>query len=277
MNRTLTAATAAALLALAGCASGGGTSSDSMGAPDTAYTGGKSTVMGDAAIPQAGTTTVTSVIRTGDMSLNTPDVSGTYEKVKAAVLAAGGRIETSSYYAGSDGSAPSGQVVARIPEAKLDAAIASISTLGERTSLNLSSTDVTLQRADLEARVKALTASRDRLRDLMAKARTVTELLAAEQELTSRQAELDGLTSQLDYLKGQVAESTLSIFVTTDRTGITAGLRSWGELMRQGIHGFLSSLQSAVTWVFVAVPWLAVIAGLVGAAVGLRRLVRRRR
>ena len=75
-------------------------------------------------------------------------------------------------------------------------------------------------------------------------------------------AELDGLTSQLAYLKSQVAESTLSIYVSTDRTGITAGLRSWGELMRQGLHGFLSSVQSAITWLFIALPWLAMMTAL---------------
>ena len=111
----------------------------------------------------------------------------------------------------------------------------------------------------------------------MAKAKTVADLLAAEQELTARQAELDGLTSQLAYLKSQVAESTLSIYVSTDRTGITAGLRSWGELMRQGLHGFLSSVQSAITWLFIALPWLAMMTALAAGFVAARNALRRRR
>ena len=278
MKPTTTLATFAtvAALALAGCSAGtssqnggmdGGTSAGS-----AAYDSSKSQ---QSTVDTA--TTPTSVIRTGDMSLNTQDVSGTYDKVKAAVIAAGGRIESSTYYAGGDGQSPSGQVIARIPETKLDAAIAAISELGQRTALNLNSTDVTLQRADLEARVTALTASRNRLRDLMAKAKTVADLLAAEQELTARQAELDGLTSQLAYLKSQVAESTLSIYVSTDRTGITAGLRSWGELMRQGLHGFLSSVQSAITWLFIALPWLAMMTALAAGFVAARNALRRRR
>ena len=97
MKPTTTLATIAtvAALALAGCSAGtssqnggmdGGTSAGS-----AAYDSSKSQ---QSTVDTA--TTPTSVIRTGDMSLNTQDVSGTYDKVKAAVIAAGGRIESSS-------------------------------------------------------------------------------------------------------------------------------------------------------------------------------------
>ena len=193
MKPTTTLATIAtvAALALAGCSAGtssqnggmdGGTSAGS-----AAYDSSKSQ---QSTVDTA--TTPTSVIRTGDMSLNTQDVSGTYDKVKAAVIAAGGRIESSSFYAGGSGTQPSAQVVARIPEAKLDATIDTLSALAKRTALNLSSSDVTLQRVDLEAKVKALTAARDRLQQLVSQATKVGDLIEAENALAQRQAERAG-------------------------------------------------------------------------------------
>lgn len=271
VNRRLIAVASVALV-LAGCARSGSSAGSSSGY-DTVQVGPGVAVDGGKSSTETGTasSTTPSVIRTGDMTLNTADVSGTYDKVKSAVLAAGGRIESASYYAGGNGTQPSGQVIARIPESKLDAAITQISTLGQRTALNVTSTDVTMQRKDLEAQLTALTASRDRLQALMAKAANLSDLLAAEKELTTRQAELDSLTSQLAYLKGQVDESTLSITVTTDRTGITAGLRSWGELFRQGLHAFLSSLQAVVVWTVTVLPWAALLGVIATMIAALRR------
>ena len=199
----------------------------------------------------------TSIIRSGDMSLDTRDVQGVFEKVKTAVTAAGGRIESSSYNAGSQYSQASAQVIARIPEKSLDSTVTAVSALAKRTSLNLNSSDVTLQKVDLEARVKALTAARDRLRTLVAQATKVSDLIAAEEALTSRQAELDSLQGQLDYLNSQVSESTLSIYISDQSTGVTSGLRGWSETFRQMIHGFLGAVQSVIVFAGVALPWLA--------------------
>ena len=197
------------------------------------------------------------------MTLETTDVAGVFDQVKQAVVAAGGRIESSSFYAGGSGTQPSAQVVARIPEAKLDATIDTLSALAKRTALNLSSSDVTLQRVDLEAKVKALTAARDRLQQLVSQATKVGDLIEAENALAQRQAELDSYTGQLDYLKSQAAESTLSIMVTNNETPVTSGLRGWGETFRQAVRGFLGAIQSVIVFVGTALPWAAGVAVLV--------------
>jgi hypothetical protein len=214
------------------------------------------------------------------MTLETSDVSTVFDKVKQAVLDAGGRIETSSYFAGDRYSTPSGQVTARIPEAKLDAAIEALSAISKRTALNLSSSDVTLQRVDLEAKVKALTAARDRLQQLVSKATTISDLIEAENALAQRQAELDSYQGQLDYLKSQSAESTLTIAIVSSATPVTSGLRGWGETFRESLRNFLGAIQSVIVFVGGALPWaagIAVLAWLVKASVNVVRRIRRRR
>ena len=271
------AALAAAVLLLTGCgvSTGGGSSAYTDSgvpgiAPDIAVDGGKDMVAVDQGDATASTATTPTVIRTGDMTLETTDVAGVFDQVKQAVVAAGGRIESSSFYAGGSGTQPSAQVVARIPEAKLDATIDTLSALAKRTALNLSSSDVTLQRVDLEAKVKALTAARDRLQQLVSQATKVGDLIEAENALAQRQAELDSYTGQLDYLKSQAAESTLSIMVTNNETPVTSGLRGWGETLRQAVRGFLGAIQSVIVFVGTALPWavgLALLAWLVRVSV----------
>lgn len=280
-------AAAAAALLLAGCGvtsngNGGMTSSyydqgAPAVAPDVAVDGGK---IASGGVMVEGTATTPTVIRTGDMTLETTDVAGVFDRVKQAVLAAGGRIESSGYYGGGSGSPASGQVVARIPEPKLDGAIDAISALATRTALNVSTSDVTLQRVDLEAKVKALTAARDRLQDLVSKATKVSDLIEAENALAQRQAELDSYTGQLDYLKSQAAESTLSISIASSQTPVTSGLRGWGETFRESVRNFLGAIQSVIVFVGTALPWafgILLLVGLVRLVIrGVARLRARR-
>src|SRR5699024_10432345 len=105
----------------------------------------------------------------------------------------------------------------RIPADELSQSITRIEELGEATEISLSSDDVTLRGRDLDARISALEASTERLIGLMAEAETSEALIAAEDALSERQAELEALRSERSYLSDQVAMSTLSISVSTER------------------------------------------------------------
>ena len=62
----------------------------------------------------------------------------------------------------------------------------------------------------------ALTASVDRLQQLLATATSISDLIAIESELTTRQAELDSLTQQRDWIVDQVDYSTLTLDLVTE-------------------------------------------------------------
>lgn len=199
------------------------------------------------------------IIRNGNMTLEVKDVSTTVAEVTSLINSSSGRIESSSLNAEFENSGASAYIVARIPEVKLDEAIAAISELGERTSLNVSTTDVTLQVIDLTARIDALVISRDRLLDLMAQATTTADLLAAEQALSQRQSELDAYQAQLDYLNSQVTQSTLNIAIVSNSTSITSGLAGIGATLNQALRNFLQGFESVILFIGSAIPWLLVL------------------
>jgi len=201
-----------------------------------------------------------SIIRNGDMALEVKDVSTTVDEVRSLITSSSGRIESSSLSAEFENSGASAYIVARVPEAKLDEVIAAVSELGQRTSLNISTTDVTLQVIDLTARIDALVVSRDRLSDLMAQATTTADLLAAEQALAQRQSELDAYQAQLDYLNSQVKESTLTIAILSNSTSITSGLSGIGETLNQALRNFLQGFESVILFIGSAIPWILVLA-----------------
>lgn len=217
------------------------------------------------------------IIRNGNMTLEVKDVSTTVAEVTSLINSSSGRIESSSLNAEFENSGASAYIVARIPEAKLDEAIAAISELGERTSLNISTTDVTLQVIDLTARINALVISRDRLLDLMAQATTTADLLAAEQALSQRQSELDAYQAQLDYLNSQVTQSTLNIAIVSNSTSITSGLAGIGATLNQALRNFLQGFESVILFIGSAIPWLLVLSIFYITSKAVSRSVQKRR
>ena len=199
------------------------------------------------------------VIRTADLSISTNEVETTVSSVEEIIKSSSGRVETSSFYQDSNGFNGSAFISARIPEAKLDELISKVSELGKQISLNINSTDVTLQTIDIKAKIAALTESRDRLQSLLDEATSVSDLIAAEDALSARQSELESYQDQLDYLSGQVAESTLSIQILDDATSLTSGLQGFKATMIKAAQNFLQAFEKAFVFVITAIPWLLII------------------
>lgn len=271
-RRPAIAAAAAALLALllAGCTVG----ADQSGAPmvDTPaeqVAPEPGTVEGEAA--SGGTADSQqfadrSVITTGRVSIT---VDEPVESAQAAVdlaEARGGRVDSRTETPGTDSQPPSASLTLRIPSDELDAFMAELRGIGTVNSVSMNASDVTQQRQDLDGRIDALTASVDRLQQLLGEATTIADLIAIESELTTRQAELDSLTQQRDWLVDQVDYSTVTVDLVTEAvapdpqpddfwSGVIAG---WNALL-----GFATSLGVVVG---VLLPWLLA-ALLVGAIV----------
>ena len=207
-----------------------------------------------------------SVITTGWVSITVDDpVDGAQQAVDLAE-ARGGRVDSRSETPGTDAQPPSASLTLRIPSDDLDPFLAELRELGTVNSVSMNASDVTQQRNDLEGRIDALTASTDRLQQLLSEATTIADLIAIESELTTRQAELDSLTQQRDALVDQVDYSTITVDLVTEAvapdpqpddfwSGLAAG---WNALI-----GFATWLGIAVG---VLLPW-ALAALVVGAIV----------
>lgn len=99
----------------------------------------------------------------------------------------------------------------RVPPAQLDALMDSTAALGKVGERVVSAEDVTEQIIDVEGRLAALRASRDRLRYLMEQATSVGDVVTVERELARVQAELESLEGRLNALRGQVTLSELAV------------------------------------------------------------------
>lgn len=203
------------------------------------------------------------IIRTGNATIRVDSVDSSLTSIIALTSDYEGVVQS------QDRSDAEGvdyaNVTIRIPADRFDEFVAQLAEIGEVEYLNINAMDVTTQVRDIDARVAALQTSIERLKDLQSQAGTVTDLVAIESELTTRQAELDSLLSQQSYLKDQVAMSTLSVnIVPSSETALSlpdiSGAFTSGV---QGLLNFVGFLVSAAVFLLpIALVTLLIVAAI---------------
>jgi hypothetical protein len=220
------------------------------------------------------------IISTGTVSLESEDVAGARFDVQKIVDAQGGSISQQETTTGDDGDLETARIVLRIPSESFADAFAALEDVATLTGSTTGSEDVTTEVIDVEARIRAQEKSVARIETLLAEADSIRQIMAVESELSRRQAELDSLTSQQEWLRDQTSLATLTVHVeradgtdeddTGDAGGFLSGLQGgWGALV--------TGLSVALTGLGYALPWLLALA-VVGAPLWLwLRSGRRRR
>jgi hypothetical protein len=165
-------------------------------------------------------------------------------------------------------------LVLRVPADKFTAALNELSRqLGDEEARSIQTEDVTEAMIDLDTRLATQRASVERVRALLARARTIGEVVSIEGELTRREADLASLEQRKERLADQVALSTITVNLRgpeapgeqpKDERGFIAGLKA-------GWNGFLASVQVVLTVAGWLLPWLIAVGLPVWFAVWLLR------
>ncbi|MDX2026790.1 DUF4349 domain-containing protein [Microcella sp.] len=279
-------ALALAALLLSGCAAAGTqeSASDSggmpgLGAPEAPAVGEADGGSGGNLASQVSDDN-RAVITVGTLYLTVEAPSEAASDAVAIVEAAGGRVDGRQEFAprtfGDATDAGGAELVLRIPADRLTATLEKLKALGELEELQLSSTDVTREVQDIDARATALRSSITRLLALQDAAVTVDDLIDLESAISQRQAELESLESQQRYYADQVGLSTLTLTLGSEEvapvdepdTFLTGLLAGWQALVTFG--------SALLVIVGVLLPWLAAL-GLIGVIVLVivRAIVRR--
>ncbi|HWO60702.1 MAG TPA: DUF4349 domain-containing protein [Umezawaea sp.] len=276
MSRRVLAVAALALVALAGCSaqdSSAGGSAEMASAPAQGVAPG--VAKDSAGTANAEATQPDSVaqnrqlVRTAQVDLRGDDVNGALVKVKDLVAREGG-------FVGQENSTSTmGSVTLRVPVDRMDAVLKSLGEVEGTTVVRreTKSEDVTEQVVDVESRLATQRASVDRVRALLERAGTTTEIVQIEGELTKRQSELESLQRRYDSLKGQVAQSTITVSIRQgaapaapeEKLGFLGALES-------GWHALLEAFRVVLVVIGAVLPFAIVLV-----PVGVLWVLRRRR
>ncbi|ACZ30074.1 conserved hypothetical protein [Xylanimonas cellulosilytica DSM 15894] len=201
------------------------------------------------------------VITTGTATLVTEDPADAAARIATLTEQAGGRVERRQESRGSDTEPASARLTLRLPADRVNSTLEALRSLGDVADVSLTKEDVTATGRDLDARIAALETSTARLTELMAQAGDTEDLLRVEQELASRQGDLDALKAQRADLSDRVAMSTLEVWVTADEAAVAA-LAPPATGFRGGLEAGWDALaafgRAAAVTVGAVLPWLAV-------------------
>lgn len=147
------------------------------------------------------------LIWTGDLRVDVDVISNAVLRASHLVEQARGYIQAQNV---DDDNA---HLTVRVPAEALSPTISALGALGSTTVVRVSSSDITEEYADTEARMKTSRALRDRLQGLLDRATNVTEVLSVERELARVQAEIEAAEARIRAMAGQVNLATLEVYL----------------------------------------------------------------
>jgi hypothetical protein len=139
-----------------------------------------------------------------------------------------------------------------VPPDDLHSVLTQLSKLGRETSRSGSARDVTTQVADVNSRAASAQQAIIRLRTLYTRASKVRDVIAIEDELNTRESDLESLQAQQRALTGETSMATITLQLTTARKPAhhPAGTHHSGFL--GGLDRGWDAFHSAAGWLATA-------------------------
>ncbi|MFD3739547.1 DUF4349 domain-containing protein [Streptomyces sp. NPDC058629] len=153
------------------------------------------------------------VIRTAELLVEVKSAPKAAAAARSAVEASGGLVASENTER-IDDRHESSNLVLRVPQDSYQEVLRKLTGSGKLLSRSSNAKDVTDQVVDVESRIATQRASVKRVRELMDKAEKITDVVALEGELSSRQADLESLLAQQSSLKDRTSLATITLELT---------------------------------------------------------------
>ncbi|MFJ6609275.1 DUF4349 domain-containing protein [Streptomyces sp. NPDC091289] len=296
MRAVLVAGALGLLLAVGGCAAGdasdsGAKAADGKAAPREGFTNedgpaassaekqpdGKAA--GNKAAPKPGAAG-THVIRTATLSVEVKSVPKSVAAARATAEGAGGLVATENTER-LDDTYETSHLVLRVPQDRFQEVLRELSGSGKLLSRTSNAKDVTDQVVDVDSRIATQRASVARVRELMDKAERISDVVALEGELSSRQSDLESLLAQQASLKDRTSLATITLDLTPPDAPGDDGEKEDDPGFLDALGGGWDAFVTVLRWIAVAFgaafPFLVtgVLALLVWRVLHARRAARR--
>ena len=261
---------------LAGCSSSADSAASAVAGPaEDAANGGD--VSEDGSVANDAPPANRSMIITGSMYMTVEKPLDAADKAATIVKNAGGRVDGTEETAPDESTGGSATLTLRIPASQLDSVVKELRALGTVDQFSTTASDVTNKVTDLDAHISTLRASTTRIEGLIADAKDISDIIKLEDELASRQAELESLEAEQRGLNDQVSLSTIELSLTT--VPVVAAEEppaNFFDGLAAGWHAFTAFVSVALVVFGALLPWLVVLAVIGVVVIGIVRWRRSR-
>jgi hypothetical protein len=215
------------------------------------------------------------VIRTGQAFVEVQKLDAAILRIRQLAMQVGGYVANSSLSGGKD-QIRQATLEIKIPSAKYDEAVSSLSAIGKVETVNSSAQDVGEEYVDISARVTNAKRLEERLINLLAnRTGKLDEVLRVERELARVREEIERYEGRLRYLSSRAAMSTLRVTVHEPAPilGNEPGENPIGADVRLAWENFVGLLAALIASLGILIP-LGLLG--VGGWIGYRRWMKSR-
>lgn len=227
---------------------------------------------------------VRKIVYTADMTVTADDPAAALQTLIDKAESLGGYV-SGSYSTTDDFGTNYAYATLKVPADQLETLITAAKALGKVNDYRLSSDDISLSYYDMQARLDNAKAEEQQLLEILAQCKTVEDILAVRQSLTSVRSDIESYTAQINLWDNLVSYATLN--VTVNRTPKTAVegenelLQMWkaSDVWTRMSRGFQNSARFVVNaigaiGIFLAVA--AIPAGVLFLLIGLPIIVHKK-
>lgn len=213
------------------------------------------------------------VVYRGSISVRVSDIGRAADRAEALATGADGVVGAEQ--TATDPRRPrygEATLTLRVPPAAFGATLDALGRLGKELDRQRSAEDVTSQVIDVDSRVRTQQRSVERMRVLLAQAKTIGEVVQVESELSRREADLESLEAQLKGLQDVTDLATIEVSLSSPRPGVPPEPKDENLGFLAGLTGgwdaFVAIVAVALTVLGALVPF-----ALAGALVGVPLLL----
>jgi len=196
------------------------------------------------------------MIYTARLSLKVANVDSAIDSINSIAQDLGGDVAGIS--TSREGGRKAGVITVRVPQEDFHTAIRTIENLGQAESKEVRGEDVTEKYVDLSARLSNLEKQEQRLKEILAIATTVEDVLKVESELNKVRLQIEQLTGQIQYLENRVELATITVLLGEEAPWISVPEMNWGKPVEAGLWGVFVVIQGLITLAIVATPLAAI-------------------
>lgn len=198
------------------------------------------------------------VIRTAELQIQVSNATQALARARTTAESAGGLVGNESTERDSTGHVNS-RITLRVPQDKYAETLTTLENSGGKLlARKADAKDVTNEVVDVDSRIKSQRVSVARVQEFMNRATKLTDVVALESELSTRQAELDSLLAQQSSLKDRTAMATITLVISE-----TPPKKKPTPPPADDEPGFLDALDGGWQAFLTTVRWIAMVVGAV--------------
>ena len=149
-----------------------------------------------------------------------------------------------------------------VPAAHFDTAIDQLSKVGKVQAEHITGTDVSAQYVDLRARLANAEAQRDAMLVLLRSAKTISDIIAVQNQIGQITGQIEQLKGQIKYLDDNTSYSSVSVTLMESGAPLRSpSADSWGfvSALNMAAHNFVSTINYVITALGAVGPLLVLL------------------